>query len=306
MLRKISFRTLMALAVCLLATPAWAEPAGAQTQAPATSGATELDGQGAFAQAAETENAPTDDATDLEVGAGGLLSSGNARSLSLTGTGNFRIRRSIHEFSAAFAGNYGRAAVTGLSMQDTVKNVQGRLRYDVFFHPYISFFTMITARNDVFQGLQARINVDPGFAFYIIKTPKHRLWTEAGYDFQYDRRTEAVRKERTADGELVRDALGNPINLYGKERLNHAARVAGNYVNQLNERMTFRTGLEFMQSFQVAKRWRLNWDSALNANLIKNLSLALTFTVRVDNDPVAVAIKKVDTITALQFVYRFF
>ena len=56
---------------------------------------------------------------------------------------------------------------------------------------------------------------------------------------------------------------------------------------------------------QVARRWRLNWDNAFVTQLKERLSIALTFTVRVDNDPLP-RVRKVDTITAFNLVYRFF
>ena len=43
----------------------------------------------------------------------------------------------------------------------------------------------------------------------------------------------------------------------------------------------------------------------MTANLVGSLAIALTFTARVDNDP-APGIRKVDTITAVSLIYRFF
>ena len=282
-----------------------AEPAGTVAQEAATTGATELDGQGQFA-AADIDAAEAEDATEWDVAGGGLASTGNARALSLTGATNFRLRRKRHQFGAAFAGNYGRAAVDGFSdPETTVGNAQGRLRYDYFVHPRVSLFAMATARHDPFQGLDLRLNVDPGAAFYILKDAKHRLWTEAGYDFQYDIRTDEALEEKDEEGNVVLGTDGEPNIIGDKTRINHAVRMFGGYANNLNEHVSFNTGLEYLQSVLEAKRWRINYDVGLSANLIGNLAINTTFTVRVDNDP-APGIRKVDTITAFSLLYRFF
>ena len=46
-------------------------------------------------------------------------------------------------------------------------------------------------RRDRFEGLDLRLDLDPGLAYYFINTKKHRLQGEAGYDFQYDIRRDA-------------------------------------------------------------------------------------------------------------------
>ena len=146
-----------------------------------------------------------DDATEGEIAAGGAVASGNARSFQGTVNGRVRVRRRAHEGRAAVAGNYGRAAAdVSAPIETTVLNVQGMARYDYFFAPRWSAFLMATARHDRFQGLDLRLNIDPGVAFYALQKPNHRLWFEAGYDFQLDvRRDEAifVREENDADGD---------------------------------------------------------------------------------------------------------
>lgn len=275
-------------------------------QAPATSGTTEVDGSGKFASAASADAATADDATEFDIAGGGLLSTGNARAGSVTGSSRLRIRRKKHQFSAMFAGNYGRAAVDSQSEPvPTVGNVQGRVRYDYFLHRRASLFTMLTARHDPFQGLQARVNLDPGVAVYFLTDPKNRLWSELGYDFQYDRFTEEATYAKDEMGAVVLDDNGDPVVAIDRERQNHAVRVFGGYANSISDSVTFGTGVEYLQSVQVARRWRLNWDTSLTATLINRLAISLTFTARLDNDP-APGIRKVDTITAVSLLYRFF
>jgi hypothetical protein len=63
--------------------------------------------------------AESKEATELKFSGGGLLATGNSRSLSLTGTGALRLRRAENEYSANFAGNYGRAAATPAESRGT-------------------------------------------------------------------------------------------------------------------------------------------------------------------------------------------
>jgi putative salt-induced outer membrane protein YdiY len=305
-------------------------------QATATTGATNLDST-KFATIVPTEE--TTDATELELGAGGLFISGNARSVSLTGNARFRIRRDIHEFSAGFAGNYGRAALADAPSQDTVRNVQGRIRYDVFMHKRVAFFLMATARHDPFLGLKARLRVDPGFAFFIINQAKHRLWAELGYDLQFDaRRVLAQKDDCLIEGALVDDgcfvidlpntaapAEGQPDtrpHVADRNLITHSARLFAGYSHQLSEIVSFTTGLEYIQAFvplrtsdtdppkageKVEPRLKMwvNWDAALSVQIRKNLAFATTFTLRYDNAPLP-TVRRLDTITAVNLVYRFF
>ncbi|MBC8071622.1 MAG: DUF481 domain-containing protein [Deltaproteobacteria bacterium] len=297
------FASAAALLASLAAPPAEATvPAGTVKKDPASTGSTELGGSGQFA-AAGTKVEENKDATELNFSFGGIFNTGNARSIAVTGLGKFLLRRGIHQFTSSAAGNYGRAA---LGVRDnpettdvnegrvaiTVGNVQGQLRYDAFFHKNFSGFLMGTARHDRFQGLDLRLNVDPGIAMYAIEQEKHKLWFEAGYDFQYDvRRDEAL--------EVASDLGERP----SKIAVNHAARLFAGYTNNLSEYVTFDTGFEYLQSFLKAKRFRFNWISALNVQLANRFSLATTFTLRYENEPIQ-GVVKLDTITSLLLSIR--
>ena len=92
----------------------------------------------------------------------------NARSTAITGGTNFLLRRGRHQIYATFLGNYGRAAASvNDEVVDTVGNLQGRARYDLFVGKRWSVFGMVTARHDPFQRLDLRLNVDPGAALYV-------------------------------------------------------------------------------------------------------------------------------------------
>lgn len=289
-----------------VAAPAGSEPqppAGTASKDPATSGSTELAGQGSFGTVATRDEA-AGDALEWDLSFGALFGTGNARSTAITGGTNFRLRRSRHQVFASFLGNYGRAATSpGTEPVDTVGNLQGRARYDLFLGDRWSLFGMVTARHDPFQRLDLRLNVDPGAALYIINGQKERLFVEAGYDFQYDVRADSA-VEYAADGSLVYDAQGNPVPL-PRTVVTHAARLAAGYSNKLNDTFGFATDLEYLQSLLEGTRWRLNWNTSVSAQLVAKLSLAATFTLRFDNDPLP-QVKHLDTLSSVNLVYRFF
>lgn len=288
-----------ALAASLLSTTAHGEPtipSGTVKKDPTTTGSTDLGGSGQFASAAAK---PETDITSLNLSAGGIFNTGNARSLAVTGLGKFQIRRKAHQFTAAAAGNYGRAALAvrddGTTpdvdegrIADTVSNVQGQVRYDWFFHPRFSAFLMSTARYDKFQGLDLRLNIDPGIAMYAIMEEKHKMWFEVGYDFQYD-----IRSERGLD--IAEDTGADRPS---KTLVNHAARLFAGYTNNLSKYVTFDTGFEYLQSFLDGQRFRFNWVNALGVTITDRFSLATTFTMRYENRPLP-GVVRLDTITSL-------
>lgn len=284
-------------------------PEGTVSKDPATTGSTDVDGQGKFAAATTADDKKADDATELEASVGGFLSTGNARAASATGLIKFRVRRSAHQFRTEAAANYGQASVptdtnSDPPLEQTVGNVQGMVRYDWFFAKRWSLFLQTTARNDRFQGLAYRMNVDPGVSFYALTDPKQRLWFEAGYDFQYDIRTYDGRATRDVDDADMDMDTAEVVSLEPRTFTNHAVRLFGGYVNNLNEYVTFDTGLEYLQSVIDPQIFRLNWATALTANLNNRVSLSTTFTLRYENKPLP-NIKQLDTITAVLLGVRF-
>ncbi len=295
--------TFASLTVALPSAAAEPEvPTGTIEGPAADSGAKEIDGQGQFGSAAEKEE-EAGDALEWDLSFGALIATGNSRAIALNGGTNFLFRRGRHQLTAVGLGNYGRSVpvddmgtpIPDAGLATTLGNVQGRVRYDLFLSDHWSLFGMATARHDPFQGLDLRLNLDPGVAWYILSTPGQRLTAEAGYDFQFDVRDTETLDELEASGEPRPD----------KTAPTHAVRLAGSYVNNINSAVSFRTGLEYLQSVQRALRWRINWDVGLTTTLFRSLALATTFNLRIDNDPLP-GVRSVDTVTAVSLVYRFF
>ena len=270
----------------------------------ASAGSTDLGGAGEFATTQALPDAETacKDATELEISAGGVLATGNSKSVALTGRTEFRLRRYIHQLTATALGNYGAGAsetATSDKFEQNVGNLQGRVRYDVFFADRWSAFLMGTVRRDTFQGLDMRMRIDPGVAFHILTDTKHRLWVELGYDYQLDLVTE--------EAFLTEAPVGtNPKKIDTADRLNsdHAGRLYLGYANRLHESLGFDTGVEYIQSFLQGDAFRLAYDVGLTAQLPKNFAVAMTFQLRYDNAPVAKDIEKLDTTTAFNVMFR--
>lgn len=233
------------------------------------------------------------DATEAQISAGGLASAGNSRSLAATTAGKLRIRRGSNQVGAAIAANYARSAASKeAGLQTTVENFQGKVRYDRFLAGSLAVFGAVSARRDRFQGLDFRLNLDPGVEYNFIDEGKQQLWSEVGYDLQYD-----VRRDETREAALLEGMY------LGKTVTRHSARVFAGYSNELSDTVTVSTGLEYLQGLAQSKNYRLNWDGAVNSAVGKGFSIATAVSVRYDHNPLP-DIDKTDVVTSLSLVYH--
>ena len=266
-------------------------PPGLQKRAAATSGREDVAVAGFATAPAKPEEST--DATELKLSAGGLFSGGNSESLALTTSSKLRLRRGDDQFELAVAGNYGEAAPPGEDEREAnVENLQGRMRYDRFLIEGLAVFLSTSALHDRFQGLDLRLNIDPGFAYYVVDADKQRFWTELGYDLQYDyRRMEALDAAAAA---------GSPID---RSETRHGARAFVGYTSELAEGVAFDASVEYLQAVTETKNWRLGCDIGLTAAIKGGFSLATTFSLRYDNNPLA-DVETTDMSSALSLVYQ--
>jgi putative salt-induced outer membrane protein len=219
-----------------------------------------------------------------------MLAGGNSISLAVTSSGNFRVRRGMNDFCAAAAANYARARNNDTGLRETsVENYQGKVRYDRFLTESVALFLSLSGRRDRFQGLDLRLNLDPGVAYYVLDEPKQQLWAELGYDFQYDVRRQDIVVETRVD----------------KTETRHSLRAFAGYKHQLNENVGVNTGVEFLLGIPDTEYWRLNWDLGITAALSERFSLATTFSLKHDANPLP-GIKKTDMLTAATLAYTLF
>lgn len=276
-------------------------PTGTVKETTATKGSTDV-AKGGFVGASPLPSA--DDprhATEAALSAGGLFSSGNARTVAITSGGKFRHRDDEHQFTAAAAVNFARAGKKGEATDTTVENYQGLLRYDYFLTDNVSLFLQSSARRDRFQGLDLRLNVDPGIAYYFINTKKQVLRAEIGYDLQHDIRRDAdlvVAPAATAPP-------GTPPTTLEKSKTLHNARAFVGYENKLYEQVAFVSSLEYLQNFEDTETYRLIFDAGLKSNIGGKFAIATTYTMRYENAPLP-NVERSDSIASVNLVYTLF
>ena len=268
-------------------------PAGLSSQVPASAGSTQVVKEGFLAVVPVA--AGSKDGTTLKLSAGGLLSAGNSRNLALTGAADYFQRRGSSQFSALAAVNYGRSAQDqDLPSETTVENYQGTVRYDYFFAGSLAGFGAVSARRDRFQELDLRLNFDPGLAYYFIDEKDQRLWSELGYDLQFDVRREEAVNASLADLDETNDLAHTEVR--------HSVRVFAGYVNQVGTAVKFNAGVEYLQNVTEAKNARVNVDLGLTSQINGSFSIATTFSLKFDNNPVP-GVETTDLVTALNLVY---
>jgi putative salt-induced outer membrane protein len=282
----------------------FARGAGAQPTDP--TGAPPPDAK-ALVDAPKAADAPTVakpvDGMGATVSAGAQLVSGNSRLLAVTGSGVFDLRSNGNGFGAALVGNYGQGAPPGASVVETTENVQGRLRYDRYLVDEASVFLIATGRHDRFQGLDFRLNIDPGFKYLFVKRASEALWAEVGYDFQYDIRRDDALAELDGSGMPVLDASGQPV-LLPKTATDHSLRFFYGAHHAFNEHVTLALGYEYLQSFIESTRYRLNFDVLFAAKVSGGLAVGFAGSARFDHDPLP-GKERLDTTLTANVIYSF-
>jgi putative salt-induced outer membrane protein YdiY len=280
---------------------AQAAPSGLMKQSAASGGSTEVATSGFEASGARDE-AKKNDATEAKVLAGGLAASGNSRSIAATGSVQARLRRAANQGTAAAAVNFGRSPEDPKDrtsdMRTAIENYQAKIRYDRFLTERFTVFGALSLRRDRFQSLDLRLNIDPGVAYYFVTEPKQQLWGELGYDFQYDVRTKAAVDAAAEAAEEDPDKKK-----LDKTEVRHSGRLFVGYSNNLTEQVGVLTGLEYLQGIPETTNWRLNWDLGLTSKIAGNFSLAVTFSLKYDHNPLP-NVAHTDTSTSVSLVYQ--
>jgi hypothetical protein len=232
------------------------------------------------------------DDTTATVSAGGQLSTGNSQLAAVTGNGQFAMRRGDDGFGASLVGNYGESAPYGATPVDTTENLQGRIRYDRYFTDRLSLFLIGTGRHDRFQGVEFRLNIDPGAKYLFVNTDQTKLWGEVGYDLQYDYR-------------LGSAVWGQDID---RKAVDHSVRLFAGFKHSFNKSVTVTTGFEYLQSFvhsaieDLDNDSRINYDFLFASQIMGGLSLGLGFSARYDYNPLP-GKTDLDTTTTISLIY---
>jgi putative salt-induced outer membrane protein len=296
---RLSFAVVLSTVFVAFASRARADDVakGSEESATATKGSTDVTSEG-FDAAAKHDDADSKDATELSVSAGGLSAAGNSKLLAITASEKFRIRRGMNQLSILSAFNYGRSGLNGGEPQTTVDNDQGKLRYDRFLAPHLSAFLGVQGRRDRFAGLDLRLQIDPGLAYYVIDEAKSQLWFEGGYDYLHDiRRDDALVDPKT--GAPILDANGAPLD---KTKTVHSGRAFVGYDHNVSEGVSLVFGLEYLAALTDTTFWKLNGDAMVTSKLGKAFALATAFSFRYDHAPLP-GKEKLDELTSVSLVW---
>jgi outer membrane protein OmpA-like peptidoglycan-associated protein len=250
---------------------------------------------------------PANDSTTAAFSAGGQWLSGNANSLAGTINGSFDMRRGFNGFGASILGNYAQGAPAGSSAVETAGNLQGRVRYDRYLGDRESVFLIVTGRNDRFQGLQFRLNVDPGFKYIILKDEASQFWAELGYDLQYDVRTFDARIPKEADPTMPANMIPVPgAEILPFTQVDHSVRTYLGARHAFNSDVTGFLGAEYLQSLleTTDHDYRLNFDARLAASLGSGFSVGIGAAVRYDHNPLP-GKKDTDSSVTASIIYAF-
>jgi putative salt-induced outer membrane protein len=283
------------------APPSAADPGETVKAKTATTGKTDI-AKGGFVTTTPVNEDDPKTANDVSLGLGGMFAAGNARTVALTSLARARFRRDEHQLSVAGTFNFARTGKKGESIDTTVENIQGLLRYDYFLSNDVSLFLQSTARRDRFQGLDLRLNIDPGVAYYFINTKTHRFQIEGGYDLQHDVRRDESRAQPLPAGS---PAGTPPLPLVDKTKTLHNSRLLLAYENKLRKEVALVVSIEYLQNFSDFETYRLITDIGLKSNVSTNLALATTYTARYENKPLPTVVD-LDSIASVNLVYSFF
>ena len=240
---------------------------------------------------------PPADETVWTLQAGGILNTGNTRSLSVSGGSRLSLKRSRNVFAAELTATYGTASLRDPTTGEfgnyvhSSENVTGKARYDRFLTEMDALFLSVGALHDPFAGLDVRMQLQAGYLrnFFKLCEGKHRFWGEVGYDLTYD----------DFDPDPLLDADGNRLD---GTQVVHSGRAFLGYDNHVNENVTFLTGVEALIDVEDIDNVRLNSVSELRSKISGKLQLGVQFALRFDNVPVE-GTEKLDTTTTLNLLY---
>jgi hypothetical protein len=282
-------------AVILLLAARGAQADDAPTAAPPPEATALVSAPKASAEAPKVES-PTD-STSVSLSAGGQWETGNSQQLAGTVNGVFQMRRGSDGFGATLLGNYAEGHPQGQEEHVTTQNVQGRLRYDRYLIEQLSLFLIATGRNDRFQGIDFRLNIDPGVKYLFVNTGPTQFWGELGYDFQYDVRRDDARA-------IIDPATKMQIGQLAKTTSTNAGRAFVGFKHGFNKEVTLSTGIEYIQSFEHSTDYWVNYEAVFASNLGGGFSLGLGFTARFQHDPLP-SKRQWDTATTASLIYAF-
>lgn len=244
------------------------------------------------------EEAASEDVTKWSLSAGAGFNGGNTRSWQVTAGTDLALIRGRYGFEGGVQFNYGQASLLTedpndatkkvySDMQDVVKNLNSRLRYDFFLTDDDAIFAAAKHRWDTFANLDTRLQIQVGYMRNIFKEEKQRFWGEVGYDLTYD-----IYSTDQDDGVIhsIRGFVGYTNNLYDNVQFETGLEALIN-LNEVDgpERVDPTDANSALKKRGVAEDTRVNFHVALRSTIVERLQIELKYRLQFDNSPAAAA-----------------
>ena len=285
-------------AVTEAANSAATEAASEATPEAAAEAASEATPEAAAeAVAAEGDEAAAKPVVSLVAEAGAVWLHGNTKSINANGLVNFSLMHDKNKIGFHFGGAYGRGVVPGSDSDEWVevaKKVWGGLRYDRYIIQDVnSIYVMGAALHDPLAGFLVQARADVGYSHTLVKTDKHDLKLEGGFNYSRDQFTD--------------EAGGGGQNFFG-------GRVFAGYALNLDGTFGFQQSIEALlggrensDAGESGFDGKLTSQTGITANITKILGVKFGFGLTYDFHPPVNAetgesFEALDTITSLALV----
>lgn len=234
---------------------------------------------------------------DATAEAGVVLTSGNSRVTTITGSFKATRKQAKNKLSAEAAGAFARTAnlvandIDGDMLlqsdevrredKDSAKNYAAKLRYDRFLTEKNSLFVAALMGADPLAGKEITGGGQLGYSRLLYLSDKHELAGEFGYDFSYE--------QFATDDPTATQSISV-----------HSARAFTGYKGKLSETTTVEGSVEILanvagqtingREIGVLEDFRTNLASSIAAKLSRSVAMSFSFGAKFDNVPAPLAI----------------
>jgi len=204
-----------------------------------------------------------------------LTTSGNTRTHSL-GLKTETIKENPN-FKFILNTGYFNAKTSG---EETASNWFVKIKEEFSLSEMLYLYDILGTESNKYAGFNYRYNAQGGLGYYLLKTSKDVLKTEAGVDFTSEKRIDVENKDFTSG----RYYLG--------------------YFHNFTEFTSFNISADYLYDFSDSENWHSNGELSFSAKLRENLSLKTGASYKFANLPVT-GKSKTDVLTATAIILSF-
>jgi len=226
--------------------------------------------------------APTEERdreSKFDISFGGMWSSGNIDSLTLSTSYEGHRRWDDHQMSSKGGVTFGSAVPDtdgdgrlseeekSAGRVETASRQEAWLRYDRHLGSRDSFYSLAGGYADIYAGYDSRINAQVGYSYRFLDAPKEEgpaLTGELGFD--------AAREEAVESVDTI--------------EMIYSARALVRFALDLEEGVALGQEVESLMNVQTPEDTRLNTETSLTAKLSESLALKFSYKLNYDTQPV--------------------